>query len=61
MFDCNVVKYKDDNMIRYRRVRTEELINKFRNELLTKTWKNVYEENNTDKAYGTFPTIFNSL
>ncbi len=45
----------------YRRVRTEQSINSFKNDLLTQSWDAIYQSNNIDSAYEEFLKIFTTL
>lgn len=45
----------------YRRMRSGESINTFRNELLAQHWEAVYQENNVDNAYEVFLRGFKQL
>lgn len=59
--DCNCGKEKEDHIINHRRIRTDESINAFRNDLTAQNWNNLYEERDIDKAYETFLNTFQSL
>lgn len=61
IYDSNYKKDKCANNLKYKRVRTEESMIAFRNELLTQHWGIIYEEEDIDKAYDKFLTIFKLL
>ena len=61
IYGCNYVKRKEDNIVRYRRKRTEQHINAFKSDLQAHNWNNLYEESDIDKAYGIFLETFKAL
>lgn len=50
-----------DKELKYRQVKTEEIIDISKNDLLTQNWETVYKENYLYNAYETFLGIFTSL
>lgn len=61
VYDTNYKKNQHEEQLRYRRVRTEETMNAFKNDLLNQDWDNVYKEADIDIAYGIFLRIFMEL
>lgn len=53
IYDCLMKKREEENSYRYVKIETYEAIHKFRNDLLTEEWKEVYVEE-VDVAYETF-------
>lgn len=61
LFDCDGVKHEEELGTRLMRVRTEESISSFRTNLMLHSWRTVYDETDTDKAYDYFLSTFNSM
>ena len=53
-YNCNYSLKKEENIIRYKRLRNEAALEAFHNELLAQNWHNVYETENVDLAYDNF-------
>ncbi len=57
--------YKNNNKPnkkqQYRRIRSEETMNAFKNDLLAQNWDSVYQNKDADSAYKEFLRIFTSL
>ena len=59
-YDCQIKRKKKENSCRFARVRTDEAINTFKNDLLREVWRGVYVEEVND-AYEAFRKIYLSL
>ena len=55
------MKNKEKIKPQFKRVRTEESIKSFKDELLTHNWESVLQEDDMDKAYENFLNIFKLL
>lgn len=64
VYNKNYRKVTQENIVKYKRMRTEESINAFKNDLLKQEWETLYREKNIDKAYeiflGKFKMLYNS-
>lgn len=54
-------KLERSKQIQYRRTRSEESINAFRQDLLNQSWDGVYDNGDVDSAYSTFLRMFSTL
>lgn len=61
IYKCNYNKRKELKETKYKRIRTEESISVFREELLKLNWNSICEETNVDKAYELFLETFKDL
>ena len=61
IYNYNHTNRKKNNQKEYRRMKSGEAINIFRNELLVQNWEVVYQENNVDNAYEIFLNVFKHL
>lgn len=61
VYDSNYKCTQPAKKAEYRRVRTEESINAFKNGLLSQNWDILYNENNINCAYEEFLKIFKRL
>ncbi len=57
MYDCHIKKNNKQSCKRYVRVRSDEAINQFRNDLLKEEWKGVYVEE-VNAAYDLFMSTY---
>ena len=58
IYNCDYSLKKDENIITYKRLRTEEALDALNNELLAQDWNNVYDTDNVNAAYDNFLNTF---
>ena len=61
VYNSNYQKKQPEEKPKYRRVRTEETMSMFKDDLLAQKWERVYNDSDIDSAYETFLRIFTSL
>jgi len=61
VYDSNYKRNQPEEKQKYRRVRTEEMMNALKNDLLAQNWEIVYKETDVETAYNIFLRLFTTL